>query len=192
MGFHTPTDETITDKRIDLTFALGGVKEFQQIQFSAYSDEMEDIYHPSAILVEYQDADGVWQQSFEGNMPLFDTAKGDFVFVVPDGGSIAAQAVRLTFTACLLYTSIPYTTALPSDAYHESYTDPDHLRLTDGKKSEAWGQANSVGIYSNGANQYFELTFALEKTIQFKQIDIGVLSEPKSGISLPSQIVRCV
>ena len=99
VGFHTPTDEAVTDKRIDLTFEFGGVKEFQQIQFSSYKEEMENIYHPSAILVEYKDADGVWQQSYEGNMPLFDTAKGDFVFVVPDGESIAAQAVRLTLTA---------------------------------------------------------------------------------------------
>ncbi len=99
VGFHTPTGATVTDNRIDLTFAFDGVKEFQQIQFSSYKEETENIYHPSAILVEYQDTDGVWRQSFEGNMPLIDTAKGDFVFVVPDGESITAQAVRLTLTA---------------------------------------------------------------------------------------------
>ncbi|MBC8560816.1 DUF4855 domain-containing protein [Fumia xinanensis] len=99
VGFHTPNDEAIADKSIDLTFDLGGLKEFQQIQFSAFKEEAENIYHPSAILIEYKDADGVWQEAFEGNMPVFDTAKGDFVFVVPDGEFIAAQAVRLTLTA---------------------------------------------------------------------------------------------
>ncbi|MEG2596784.1 MAG: discoidin domain-containing protein, partial [Oscillospiraceae bacterium] len=99
VGFHTPTNPAVTDKRIDLTFDFGAVKNFEQIQFSTFKQDAAGILHPSAIVVEYKDAGGSWQKAFEGKMPAFDTVKGNFVFVVPDGQSLSAQAVRLTMTA---------------------------------------------------------------------------------------------
>ena len=202
---------------IEITVDLGAIKEFSKLE-GVFLNAMGSggIPYPEWVQFSYSNDKQSWtdlpQESFADTAPenavhtysyeLPETVTGRYVkLTAPTGGWVFISEIRVWGNDAVidppeppvesdsLIFGLPYTTALPNDAYHESYTDPDHLKLTDGKKSEAWGQANSVGIYSNGANQYFELTFSLEDTIQFKQIDIGVLNESKSGISIPSQIV---
>ncbi|MBC8559944.1 DUF4855 domain-containing protein [Fumia xinanensis] len=98
VGFHTPMLDEVTDKRVDLTFQFDGEKSFQQIQFDAFQEQGNYLYLPSAILIEYLDGDGQWQELYNGILPTSSDARFHYVYVVPDGESITAEGLRFYIT----------------------------------------------------------------------------------------------
>ncbi|PWL44360.1 MAG: hypothetical protein DBY45_05825, partial [Clostridiales bacterium] len=179
----------------------GGIPYPEWVKFSYSDDKQTWTDLPQETFHDTAPADSTYTYKYELSKPV----NARYVkLTAPTGGWVFISEIRAwgkdasinppeppepPVESDSLIFGIPYTSTLQGDAYHGSYGDPARTKLTDGKKSGAWDNANSVGIYSNGANQYFELTYALDETIQFKQIDIGVLTAPKSGISIPSQIV---
>ena len=106
--------------------------------------------------------------------------------------SVKSQACNVTvmdYEGNNLLFGLSYETTLTGNPWHSSYPDTEHKRLTDGEFSEVWGDPQSVGIYSNGVNQYFEMTFDLGFNTQFKQVDLGFLLSPGAGIDMPAELV---
>ena len=105
--------------------------------------------------------------------------------------SVKSQACNVTvmdYEGNNLLFGLSYGTTLTGNPWHSSYPDTEHKRLTDGEFAETWRDAEAVGIYSNGANQYFEMTFDMGLNTQFKQVDVGVLLSPDAGIGMPAEL----
>lgn len=108
--------------------------------------------------------------------------KGEFTKSVESG--ICALTVKKEFVS--LIGGLAYETELPDTEYHGSYPDPDHTKLTDGKKGSQWNSDASVGFHTQG-NVTVNLEYNLDAAIAFSEINIGYFGGA-FGIENPASI----
>ena len=110
--------------------------------------------------------------------------KGDTAQTVESNSCALTVGVKLQN----LILGAAYQTALTDDDYHDSYPDPQHLKLTDGVKSTSWDDSSTVGFYTFGETSQFSLEFDMGQTVSLQQVNIGAFQLTSAGIAYPAAI----
>ena len=103
VGLHVPSPDVEHDdpdeKRIILEFNIGEAKSFQQISFSSFLDAYNGILYPRHLLIEYKNGEGEWINLFDRDVSVAGASMTEFIYRVPDNGSITCTDIRFSFTA---------------------------------------------------------------------------------------------
>ena len=103
VGLHVPSPDVQHDdpneKRIITEFNMEEARSFQQISFSSFLDAQNGILYPRHLLIEYKSGDGEWINLFDRDVSVAGASMTEFIYRVPDNGSIECTDIRLSFTA---------------------------------------------------------------------------------------------
>ncbi|MEG2596922.1 MAG: discoidin domain-containing protein, partial [Oscillospiraceae bacterium] len=80
---------------IPISFAFGELKTVRQINFSVYQERNKNIFFPSSVLIEYQDAGDQWQEWCNAYIPPSNSSYCELVCIAPE--NIMAKGVRFSF-----------------------------------------------------------------------------------------------
>lgn len=108
-----------------------------------------------------------------------------------EGYSDSIESAECTLTvAAVQSTNVmrgeTYTT---NGTFHGTYKDTSYTKLTDGNKTTSWNSGTGYSVGFKGAGGMLQIAFdnfTTEKT--FKEIQIGVMNDKKSGIGIPGTV----
>ncbi len=88
-----------------------------------------------------------------------------------------------------IISGMAYTTNVPDGryadggGYHNTYTDPDHRKLTDGKFGTSWQNVNNAGFH-NTTEGYVEIVYDFSEEKPVKEIQLSGFANNAAGIKV--------
>ena len=206
---------------VSVEFDLGKNTEIGEIYIRSLQSTEDSINCPKSVVI-YRKQNGEWHQIYEGNMGVSDfristnipvsatnlkfdfTSDGDYIFIKEIEAYKEATGATVNGNIILpdLYPEIEeipgnilagesYTVS--TERYLSGYSDDNGTKLTDGVKTDTYGEKDDEGNRKNTGlllkNSNSSVTFNFTEPKRIKEIELAAFNYESGSVSAPSRII---